>query len=163
MSSYGDFIALSDVCDEATALLIKREVSDGVIAPGFTPEALTILQEKRKGTYCVLKVDENYRPEPIERKQVYGVTFEQGRNEINLADDALFENRPTVNKDIPEAARRDLMVALIILKYTQSNSVAAKPYSLHTSCRTESRHLVVASASQGDEFAICGKDSPCRS
>ena len=123
MSSYGDFIALSDVCDEATALLIKREVSDGVIAPGFTPEALTILQEKRKGTYCVLKVDENYRPEPIERKQVYGVTFEQGRNEINLADDALFENRPTVNKDIPEAARRDLMVALIILKYTQSNSV----------------------------------------
>ena len=123
MSSYGDFIALSDTCDEATALLIKREVSDGVIAPDFTPEALQILQEKRKGTYCILKVDVNYRPEPIERKQVYGVTFEQGRNEINLADDALFENRPTVNKEIPEAARRDLMIALITLKYTQSNSV----------------------------------------
>lgn len=123
MSSYGDFIALSDTCDEATALLIKREVSDGVIAPDFTPEALQILQEKRKGTYCVLKIDANYRPASIERKQVFGVTFEQGRNDINLADDALFENRPTVNKHIPEAARRDLMIALITLKYTQSNSV----------------------------------------
>ena len=123
MSSYGDFIALSDTCDEATALLIKREVSDGVIAPDFTPKALEILREKRKGTYCVLKVDANYRPEPIERKQVYGVTFEQGRNEIDLADDSLFENRPTANKIIPDTARRDLMIALITLKYTQSNSV----------------------------------------
>jgi len=123
MSSYGDFIALSDTCDEATALLIKREVSDGVIAPDFTPKALEILREKRKGTYCVLKVDANYRPEPIERKQVYGVTFEQGRNEIDLADDSLFENRPTANKNIPDTARRDLMIALITLKYTQSNSV----------------------------------------
>ena len=123
MSSYGDFIALSDICDEATALLIKREVSDGVIAPDFTPKALEILREKRKGTYCVLKVDANYRPEPIERKQVYGVTFEQGRNEIDLANDSLFENRPTANKNIPDTARRDLMIALITLKYTQSNSV----------------------------------------
>lgn len=123
MSSYGDFIALSDTCDEATALLIKPEVSDGVIAPDFTPEALEILQAKRKGTYCILKVDPNYRPAPIEHKQVFGVTFEQGRNEIDLSDETLFENRPTVNKDIPEAARRDLMIALITLKYTQSNSV----------------------------------------
>ncbi len=123
MSSYGDFIALSDTCDEATALLIKREVSDGVIAPDFTPEALEILRAKRKGSYCVLKIDPNYRPAPIERKQVYGITFEQGRNEINLADAQLFDNVPTTNKDFPAEARRDLMIALITLKYTQSNSV----------------------------------------
>lgn len=123
MSSYGDFIALSDTCDEATALLIKREVSDGVIAPDFTPKALQILQEKRKGTYCVLKIDPNYCPEPIERKQVFGVTFEQGRNEIDLTSDELFANIPTNNKNFPAAARRDLMIALITLKYTQSNSV----------------------------------------
>ncbi|MDO5075573.1 MAG: phosphoribosylaminoimidazolecarboxamide formyltransferase [Bacteroidales bacterium] len=123
MSSYGDFIALSDTCDLATALLIKREVSDGVIAPDFTPEALEILREKRKGTYCVLKVDTNYRPEALERKQVWGVTFEQGRNEINLTDDALFANTPTKNKTFSTEARRDLMIALITLKYTQSNSV----------------------------------------
>ncbi len=123
MSSYGDFIALSDTCDKATALLIKREVSDGVIAPDFTPEALEILREKRKGTYNILKVDPNYRPEAIERKQVFGVTFEQGRNEIDLTGDELFQNIPTVNKEFSEAARRDLMIALITLKYTQSNSV----------------------------------------
>lgn len=123
MSSYGDFIALSDTCDLATALLIKREVSDGVIAPDFTPEALEILREKRKGTYCVLKVDTNYRPEALERKQVWGVTFEQGRNEIDLTDDALFANTPTKNKTFSTEARRDLMIALITLKYTQSNSV----------------------------------------
>lgn len=123
MSSYGDFIALSDTCDEATALLIKREVSDGVIAPDFTPEALDILREKRKGTYCVLKIDPNYVPAPIERKQVFGVTFEQGRNEIDLTSDELFANIPTEAKDFSEAARRDLMIALITLKYTQSNSV----------------------------------------
>lgn len=123
MSSYGDFIALSDTCDEATALLIKREVSDGVIAPDFTPKALQILQEKRKGTYCVLKIDPNYCPETIERKQVFGVTFEQGRNEIDLTSDELFANIPTNNKNFPAAARRDLMIALITLKYTQSNSV----------------------------------------
>ncbi len=123
MSSFGDFIALSDVCDVATAKLINREVSDGVIAPGYEPEALQILQTKRKGTYCVIQMDPNYRPEPIERKMVYGITFEQGRNEIDLNDDALFANIPTVNKEIPEAARRDLVIALITLKYTQSNSV----------------------------------------
>ena len=123
MSSFGDFIALSDVCDVATAKLINREVSDGVIAPGFEPEALAVLQAKRKGTYCVIQIDPEYKPAPVERKMVFGVTFEQGRNEINLHDDALFQNIPTVNKEIPEAARRDLMIALITLKYTQSNSV----------------------------------------
>lgn len=123
MSSYGDFIALSDTCDLATALLIKREVSDGVIAPDYTPEALDILREKRKGTYVVLKMDEEYRPAPVESKQVFGITFEQGRNEIDLTGDNLFQNIPTANKDFPEAARRDLMIALITLKYTQSNSV----------------------------------------
>ncbi|MBQ4228722.1 MAG: phosphoribosylaminoimidazolecarboxamide formyltransferase, partial [Bacteroidaceae bacterium] len=123
MSSYGDFIALSDTCDEATALIIKREVSDGVIAPDFTEEALQILREKRKGTYNIIKIDPNYVPAPIERKQVFGVTFEQGRNEVKLDDPALFENIPTANKNFPEDARRDLIIALITLKYTQSNSV----------------------------------------
>ena len=122
MSSFGDFIALSDVCDLATAKLINREVSDGVIAPGFEPEALAVLQAKRKGTYCVIQIDPEYKPAPVERKMVFGVTFEQGRNEINLHDDALFQNIPTANKEIPDAARRDLMIALITLKYTQSNS-----------------------------------------
>ena len=123
MSSYGDFIALSDTCDEATATLIKREVSDGVIAPDYTPEALAILKEKRKGTYNVIKMDPNYRPNPIERKQVFGIIFEQNRNEINLADDALFDNIPTQNKNFTPEAKRDLKIALITLKYTQSNSV----------------------------------------
>ena len=123
MSSYGDFIALSDTCDKATALLIKREVSDGVIAPDYTEEALTIFKEKRKGTYNVLKMDVNYRPNPIERKQVFGVTFEQGRNEIDLTGDDLFANIPTQNKTFTEEAKRDLRIALITLKYTQSNSV----------------------------------------
>lgn len=123
MSSYGDFIALSDTCDEATATLIKREVSDGVIAPGYTEEALQILREKRNGTYNVIRINPDYVPEPIERKQVFGITFEQGRNEVNLNDPALFENIPTVNKDFPADARRDLVIALITLKYTQSNSV----------------------------------------
>lgn len=123
MSSYGDFIALSDTCDKATALLIKREVSDGVIAPDYTDEALEILKDKRKGTYNVLKMDVNYRPEPIERKQVFGVTFEQGRNEIDLSKDDLFSNIPTANKTFTEEAKRDLKIALITLKYTQSNSV----------------------------------------
>lgn len=123
MSSYGDFIALSDTCDEATALLIKREVSDGVIAPGYTAEALEILRAKRNGTYNVIQIDPNYVPAPIETKQVFGITFEQGRNEIKLNDPALFENIPTQNKTFTEKARRDLMIALITLKYTQSNSV----------------------------------------
>ena len=123
MSSYGDFIALSDVCDEATALIIKREVSDGGIAPGYTPEALAILQEKRKGTYNVIEIDENYKPVELETKMVYGVTFEQGRNEIQLNGEELFANIPTKNKNFSEEAKRDLMIALITLKYTQSNSV----------------------------------------
>ena len=123
MSSYGDFVALSDTCDEATALLIKREVSDGVIAPDYTPEAIEILKAKRKGTYNVIKIDPNYVPAPIERKQVFGITFEQGRNEEKLDDPSLFENIPTQNKTFSEAAKRDLIIALITLKYTQSNSV----------------------------------------
>ena len=123
MSSYGDFIALSDCCDKATALLIKPEVSDGVIAPAFTDEALEILRQKRKGTYNIIKIDPAYRPEPVEHKQVFGVTFEQGRGEINLADDALFEHIPTENKTFTLEAKRDLIIALITLKYTQSNSV----------------------------------------
>ena len=123
MSSYGDFIALSDCCDKATALLIKPEVSDGVIAPEFTEEALQILREKRKGTYNVIKIDPAYKPEPIERKQVFGITFEQGRNEVKLDDPVLFENIPTQNKNFPADAKRDLIIALITLKYTQSNSV----------------------------------------
>ena len=123
MSSYGDFIALSDVCDEATALIIKREVSDGVIAPGYTSEALAILQEKRKGTYNVIEIDATYKPVELEIKMVYGVTFEQGRNEIQLNGEELFANIPTKNKNFSEEAKRDLMIALITLKYTQSNSV----------------------------------------
>lgn len=123
MSSYGDFVALSDTCDAATATLIKREVSDGVIAPDYTPEAIEILKDKRKGTYNVIKIDPNYIPEQIERKQVFGVTFEQGRNEIDLNGPSLFENIPTKNKTFTDEARRDLIIALITLKYTQSNSV----------------------------------------
>ncbi len=123
MCSYGDFCALSDTCDEATARLINREVSDGVIAPDYTPEALHILKKKRKGSYNVIKIDPTYKPTPIERKQVFGITFEQGRNEIRLDEPKLFENIPTTNKIFPEEARRNLVIALITLKYTQSNSV----------------------------------------
>ena len=123
MSSYGDFVALSDTCGATTAKILKREVSDGVIAPDYTPEAIEILKDKRKGTYNVIKIEPNYQPEPIERKQVFGITFEQGRNEIKLDDDALFENIPTQNKTFTPEAKRDLIIALITLKYTQSNSV----------------------------------------
>ena len=123
MSSYGDFVALSDTCDAVTALLLKREVSDGVIAPGYTPEALDILRAKRKGTYNVIQIDPSYMPQPVERKQVFGITFEQGRNEIRLDDPSLFANIPTENKTFPAEARRDLIISLITLKYTQSNSV----------------------------------------
>ena len=123
MSSYGDFVALSDTCDAITANLIKREVSDGVIAPDFTDEAIEILKAKRKGTYNLIKIDPNYVPAPIEHKEVFGVTFEQGRNEVQLGDPALFENIPTQNKHFTEEAKRDLIISLITLKYTQSNSV----------------------------------------
>lgn len=122
MSSYGDFVALSDVCDVETATLLKREVSDGVIAPGYTEEALAILKTKKKGKYCVLKINPDYVPAPVESKEVFGVTFEQERNNAKITTD-LFQNRPTQNKDIPEAAQRDLLIAMITLKYTQSNSV----------------------------------------
>jgi phosphoribosylaminoimidazolecarboxamide formyltransferase/IMP cyclohydrolase/phosphoribosylaminoimidazolecarboxamide formyltransferase len=122
MSSFGDFIALSDVCDATTAKLIKREVSDGVIAPGYTDEALAILKQKRKGNYNVIKIDENFVPDPIEHKQVYGITFEQGRNNFKI-DEELLSNLVTSNKELPDSAKRDLIIALITLKYTQSNSV----------------------------------------
>ena len=111
MSSYGDFVALSDTCDKATALLLKREVSDGVIAPDYTPEALEILREKRKGTYNVIKIDPDYTPAPVERKQVFGITFEQGRNEVRLDDPKLFENVPTRNKEFTPEAMRDLIIS----------------------------------------------------
>lgn len=122
MCSFGDWVALSDVCDVTTALLIKREVSDGVIAPGYTDEALEILKTKRKGNYNIVKIDENYVPAPQERKQVYGITFEQGRNEFKINKE-LLSNIVTANKEMPESAVRDLIIALITLKYTQSNSV----------------------------------------
>ena len=122
MSSYGDWAALSDVCDKETALLLKREVSDGVIAPGYTDEALAILKEKRKGGYNVVQIDPDYKPAPIEHKDVFGVTFEQGRNELKI-DESLLQNLPTQNKTLTPEAKRDLIVSLITLKYTQSNSV----------------------------------------
>ena len=122
MSSFGDFISLSDVCDVDTAKLIKREVSDGVIAPGYEPEALEILKAKKNGNYCVIQMDETYVPEPIERKQVFGVVFEQGRNELDINKE-LLNNVVTENKEIPEEAKIDLLISLITLKYTQSNSV----------------------------------------
>ena len=122
MSSFGDFISLSDVCDKATAMIIKREVSDGVIAPGYTDEALEILKAKKKGNYNVIQIDPNYVPAPIEHKEVFGTTFEQGRNEL-VIDDHFFDNVVTENKEIPDAAKRDLAIAMITLKYTQSNSV----------------------------------------
>ena len=122
MSSFGDFIALSDVCDADTASLIKREVSDGVIAPGYTEDALEILKQKKNGNYCVIQIDENYKPAPMEHKEVYGVTFEQGRQELPI-DDELLSNRVTEKKSLPASAERDMKIALITLKYTQSNSV----------------------------------------
>ncbi len=150
MSSFGDFISLSDVCDVATAKLIQHEVSDGIIAPGFTDEALEILKGKKKCNYNIIKIDPSYRPAPVERKQVYGVTFEQGRNEFKI-NEALLENVVTENKEIPKQAKIDLIIALITLKYTQSNSVCyAKEWtgnryrswtavknSLYKTCRTE--------------------------
>ncbi len=122
MSSYGDFIALSDICDVCTAKMIQREVSDGIIAPGYTDEALDILKSKRKGTYNIIRISESYVPAPVERKQVFGVTFEQGRNELDINNE-LLSNVVTVNKDIPDDKKNDLLISLITLKYTQSNSV----------------------------------------
>lgn len=122
MSSYGDYIALSDICDKETATIISPEVSDGIIAPGYTDEALAILKRKRKGNYNIIQIDENYVPEPIEHKDVYGVTFEQKRNDYKI-DDSAFQNIVTLNKNLTEEAKRDLIISLITLKYTQSNSV----------------------------------------
>jgi phosphoribosylaminoimidazolecarboxamide formyltransferase/IMP cyclohydrolase len=122
MSSFGDFIALSDVCDASTATVIKREVSDGIIAPGYTDEALAILKEKKKGNYCIIEIDPSYEPAPVEHKEVFGITFEQGRNEL-VIDDKFFDNIVTENKNLPDQARMDLAIAMITLKYTQSNSV----------------------------------------
>ena len=122
MCSFGDWVALSDVCDVTTALLIKREVSDGIIAPGYEPEALEILKTKRKGSYNIVEIDPDYVPAPVERKQVYGITFEQGRNNFEISE-ALLQNIVTENKSLPESAARDLIISLITLKYTQSNSV----------------------------------------
>ncbi len=123
MSSYGDFVALSDKCDVSTAKMLQREVSDGIIAPGYDDEALEILKSKKKGNYAVIQIDENYTPEQIERKQVFGITFEQGRNELKI-DDEFFGNIVTENKDLPDSAKIDLAISMITLKYTQSNSVA---------------------------------------
>lgn len=123
MSSYGDWVALSDTCDVQTAILLKREVSDGIIAPDYTPEALEVLKSKKKGNYNVVKIDPNYVPAPIEHKDVFGVTFEQGRNELKIDEEMLLQNIVTDNKNFTEEAKRDLLVALITLKYTQSNSV----------------------------------------
>lgn len=122
MSSFGDFIALSDICDKATALFIKKEVSDGIIAPGYSEEALSILKAKKKGNYCVIQIDENYKPAPLEHKEVFGITFEQGRQELAINDE-LLSNFVTENRELPEEARMDMKISLITLKYTQSNSV----------------------------------------
>ena len=122
MSSFGDWIALSDECDEVTAKIISREVSDGIIAPGYSPKALEILKSKRKGSYNIVRIDKDYKPDPVERKQVFGITFEQGRNEFKIDKD-LLKNIVTKNKDLPESAKTDLIISLITLKYTQSNSV----------------------------------------
>ena len=156
MSSFGDFISLSDVCDAATAKIVKREVSDGIIAPGYEPEALEILKAKKKGNYNIIQIDENYRPDPIEHKQVFGITFEQGRNELAINRE-LLANMVTENKEIPDSAKIDLIISLITLKYTQSNSVCyAKggqaigiKNPLYAPCRSESRQLVFASVSEG--------------
>ena len=175
MSSYGDFIALSDICDEATARLINREVSDGVIAPDYTLEALEILKNKRKGTYNIIKIDPDYCPAPIEHKDVFGITFEQGRNEIKL-DENLLTNIPTLNKNFPDEAKRDLIIALITLKYTQSNSVCyvkgrtghryrcrpAKPYPLYPSGGQQGRYLVLTPASESNESALDRENPSCR-
>ena len=155
MCSYGDFCALSDTCDKETALLIKREVSDGVIAPDYTPEALEILKAKRKGTYNVIKIDSNYVPAPIERKQVFGITFEQGRNEVKLDDPKLFENIPTKNKTFTANAKRDLIISLITLKYTQSNSVCyvADGQAIGIGAGQQSRiHCTRLAGSKADEW-----------
>ena len=156
MSSFGDFIALSDVCDVTTAKLIAREVSDGFIAPGYEPEALEILKGKRKGNYNIIQIDPGFKPDPVERKQVYGITFEQGRNEFKI-DRTLLENIVTENKNMPEDAVRDLIISLITLKYTQSNSVcfAAQGQAIGVGAGQQSRiHCTRLAGSKADNWHL---------
>ena len=170
MSSYGDFIALSDTCDEATALIIKREVSDGIIAPDYTEEALQILKEKRKGTYNIIKIDPDYKPAPIERKQVFGVTFEQGRNEVKLDDPALFENIPTACKEFTPEAKRPHHSQIHaeqqrLLRQGRSGhrhrSRSAEPHPLYAPCWQQGRHLVAPSESESDVAALRPRHPSC--
>ena len=147
MSSYGDFIALSDVCDVSAAKLIKREFSDGIIAPGYEPEALELLKEKKKGAYAIIEIDPDYVPDPIEHKEVFGITFEQGRNELNIDKD-FFSNIVTENKDLPESARIDMAISMITLKYTQSNSV----------CFVKGGQAIGIGAGQQLAISLIGKD-----
>lgn len=156
MSSFGDFISLSDVCDVPTAKMIQREVSDGIIAPGYEPEALEILKTKKKGAYNIIQIDPEYVPDPIERKQVFGITFEQGRNELKI-DDELFANIVTKNKELPEQARIDLIISLITLKYTQSNSVcfAAGGQAIGIGAGQQSRiHCTRLAGSKADNWFL---------
>mgnify|MGYP000742023181 CR=1 FL=1 len=167
MSSFGDFISLSDVCDKDTALLIKREVSDGVIAPGYTEEALEILKQKKKGNYNVIQIDENFVPAPLEHKEVFGVTFEQGRQELEI-DDAMLSNIVTENKELTEEAKRDMKILLIILEiYTVQLCMFRKRWTgyrcwcrtavtctLYKTCRTEGRQLVPSPVPESAESAI---------
>ena len=160
MSSFGDWIALSDECDEVTAKIISREVSDGIIAPGYSPKALEILKAKRKGGYNIVKIDKDYKPDPVEHKQVYGVTFEQGRNEFKIDKD-LLKNIVTKNKDLPEPAKTDLIISLITLKYTQSNSVcfAADGQAIGVGAGQQSRiHCTRLAGSKADLWHLRQSD-----
>ena len=160
MSSFGDWIALSDECDEVTAKIISREVSDGIIAPGYSPKALEILKAKRKGSYNIVKIDKDYKPDPVEHKQVYGVTFEQGRNEFKIDKD-LLKNIVTKNKDLPESAKIDLIISLITLKYTQSNSVcfAADGQAIGVGAGQQSRiHCTRLAGSKADLWHLRQSD-----
>lgn len=160
MSSFGDWIALSDECDEVTAKIISREVSDGIIAPGYSPKALEILKAKRKGGYNIVKIDKDYKPDPVERKQVFGVTFEQGRNEFKIDKD-LLKNIVTKNKDLPESAKTDLIISLITLKYTQSNSVcfAADGQAIGVGAGQQSRiHCTRLAGSKADLWHLRQSD-----
>ena len=160
MSSFGDWIALSDECDEVTAKIISREVSDGIIAPGYSSKALEILKAKRKGSYNIVKIDKDYKPDPVERKQVFGVTFEQGRNEFKIDKD-LLKNIVTKNKDLPESAKTDLIISLITLKYTQSNSVcfAADGQAIGVGAGQQSRiHCTRLAGSKADLWHLRQSD-----
>lgn len=162
MSSFGDWIALSDTCDAVTARLVRREVSDGIIAPDYTPKALEILKKKRGGSYNVVKIDPDYVPEELERKQVYGITFEQGRNNFKI-DETLLENLVTKNKNLPDSAKRDLIVALITLKYTQSNSVcyAVDGQAIGVGAGQQSRIHCTRLAGNKADLWLCANTKKC--